>query len=211
MKILVLAGGADQIALIKELKSRGHVVILVDYFDNPPAKSYADKHIVASTLDVDAVYDIAVKEHVDLVCTACTDQALLTVAFISEKLGLPCYLSYQTGLNVTNKAYMKRVLCENKIPTAKYVVTGKADLSAIEGFRFPLVVKPVDCNSSKGVKKVATEKDLIIALNEAICYSRTKTAIIEEYKSGIEISADYYIERGKAKYLSAMRTSIIRC
>ena len=44
MKILVLAGGSDQIALINELKSRGHEVVLVDYFDNPPAKSYADKH-----------------------------------------------------------------------------------------------------------------------------------------------------------------------
>ncbi|MBR6939145.1 MAG: ATP-grasp domain-containing protein, partial [Prevotella sp.] len=44
----------------------------------------------------------------------------------------------------------------------------------------------------------------------AICYSRTKTAIIEEYKSGIEISADYYIERGKAKYLSATASLKIR-
>ena len=52
MKILVLAGGADQIALIQELKARGNYIILVDYFENPPAKEYADKHIVASTLDV---------------------------------------------------------------------------------------------------------------------------------------------------------------
>ena len=43
MKILVLAGGSDQIALINELKSRGHITILVDYFENPPAKKYAEK------------------------------------------------------------------------------------------------------------------------------------------------------------------------
>ena len=73
MKIIVLAGGADQIALIRELKGRGHEVVLVDYFQNPPAKQYADKHIVASTLDIDAVRDIALKERADLVCTACTD------------------------------------------------------------------------------------------------------------------------------------------
>lgn len=39
MKILVLAGGSDQIALIQELKKRGHETILVDYFQNPPAKT----------------------------------------------------------------------------------------------------------------------------------------------------------------------------
>lgn len=44
MKILVLAGGFDQIALIKELRNRGNIVYLADYFENPPAKQYADKH-----------------------------------------------------------------------------------------------------------------------------------------------------------------------
>ena len=39
MKILVLAGGFDQIALINELKNRNHDVILADYFPNPPAKN----------------------------------------------------------------------------------------------------------------------------------------------------------------------------
>ena len=73
MKIIVLAGGADQIALINELKKRGHKTILVDFFENPPAKPYADMHIVASTLDMNAVRDIAIRYKVDMICTACTD------------------------------------------------------------------------------------------------------------------------------------------
>lgn len=203
MKILVLAGGSDQIALINELKSRGHETILVDYFENPPAKTYADKHIVASTLDTDRVEEIAVAEKVDLVCTACTDQALLTVAKVSEKLGLPCYISYQTGLNVTNKSYMKKVLMSNKIPTAKFIILDKVDMVAIQDFKYPLVVKPVDCNSSKGVKRIDSAEELPKYLEEAINFSRTKTAIVEEFKIGEEISADFYIENGVAKYLSA--------
>ena len=39
MKILVLAGGFDQIALIEELKQRGHDVYLADYLDSPPAQN----------------------------------------------------------------------------------------------------------------------------------------------------------------------------
>ena len=127
MKILVLAGGFDQIALIKELKKRGHSVVLVDYFENPPAKQFADKHIVASTLDMDRVEQIAISESVDLICTACTDQALLTVACVSEKLSLPCYLSYQTALNVTNKSYMKDVFMKHGIPTSKYTILSNVD------------------------------------------------------------------------------------
>ena len=210
MKILVLAGGSDQIALINELKKRGHFVALVDYFDNPPAKAYADKHIIASTLDVEKVEQIAKSENADLICTACTDQALLTVSYVSEKLGLPCYIDYQTGLNVTNKSYMKKILLTNNIPTAKFVIVKSSDVSAVNGFTFPLVVKPVDCNSSKGVKKVESLEEFRTYVTEAINYSRTKSAIVEEFKEGIEISADFYIENGVAKFLSATNSLKIR-
>ncbi len=203
MKILVLAGGADQIALIQELKIRGHEVILLDYLENPPAKPYADKHIVASTLDVEVVERCAMEEKVSLICTACTDQALLTVSYVSERLGLPCYIDYQTGLNVTNKSYMKKVLTDNGIPTARFSIVDKPDEKIIQDYKFPLVVKPVDCNSSKGVKRIDTIEEYNKYMTEAIQYSRTNTAIVEEYKEGKEISADFYIEKGVAKLLSA--------
>lgn len=203
MKILVLAGGSDQIALIQELKKRGHETVLLDYFKNPPAKNYADKHIVASTLDIDQVEHIAIEENVGLICTACTDQALLTVACVSERLGLPCYLSYKTGLEVTNKSYMKKVLMANNIPTSKYTILDNDDESQIKGFTYPLVVKPVDCNSSKGVKRIENIEEFHKFTTDAINFSRTRTAIIEEFVEGREISADFYIDHGKAKFLSA--------
>jgi len=203
MKVLVLAGGSDQISLINELKKRGCETILVDYFENPPARPYADKHIVASTLDVNVVRKIAELEEVDLITTACTDQALLTVANVSEQLGLPSYLSYKTALNVTNKSYMKKVLTDNNIPTAKFVILDKIDIDAVKDFSFPLVVKPVDCNSSKGVKRIDNIEDLPVHLTNAINCSRTKTAIVEEYKVGDEISVDYYVEGEEAKFLCA--------
>ncbi len=42
MKALVLAGGFPQIALLKELNSRGISTVLADYYENPVAKPYAD-------------------------------------------------------------------------------------------------------------------------------------------------------------------------
>lgn len=210
MKIIVLAGGADQIALIQELKSRGHEVVLVDYFTNPPAHGFADKHIVASALDDEIVLDIAREERASLVCTACHDQALLTVAKVSERLGLPCYIDYQTALNVTNKSYMKKVLMANNIPTSRFEIFDDPVAVNLNAFHFPLVVKPVDCNSSKGVKKIATPEEFFTYALEAINLSRTHTAIAEEYKEGTEVSADFYIEDGRPKFLSATASQKIR-
>ena len=88
MKALVLAGGFPQIALIKELKSRGYETVLADYYAEPVAKPYADKFYQVSTLDIEAITKVARDEQVDFLITACTDQALLTVAKVSEDLGL---------------------------------------------------------------------------------------------------------------------------
>ena len=210
MKILVLAGGSDQIDLINELKKRGHKVVLVDYYPNPPAKRFADKHIQESTLDVEKVREIAVSEKVDMICTACTDQALLTVAKVSEELSLPTYISYQTALNVTNKSFMKKVMMDNDIPTSKYMIVDKADAKLARNFQYPLVVKPVDCNSSKGVVKVFDEKEVEDAIANAISLSRTQTAVVEEFISGEEVSADFYIQGNEVKFLCATKSNKIK-
>lgn len=201
MKALVLAGGFPQIALIEELKSRGFYTILADWNEEPVAKKHADKFYQVSTLDTDAITKIAQDEQVDFLLTACTDQALLTVAYVSEKLGLPCYIDYQTALNVTNKAYMKKVFEANDISTAKHIVLGELDERAIAGWEFPLIVKPVDCNSSKGVKKVENMEELRSAFADAVRFSRTDTAIIESFIEGPEVSVDIYVEDGKAHVL----------
>lgn len=212
MKILVLAGGFDQIAFINELKHRGHEVYLADYLDNPPAKNHVIKHYQVSTLDEQAIYELASKENFDLITTACTDQALLTVARVSQKLKKYFYLDEDIAECVTNKSIMKSILRKNDIATARYVVVDESEKIAtcdkIE--HFPIMVKPCDCNSSKGVVKVNDKKELLAALNEAFILSRTNQAVIEEYIDGIEISIDAWVENGCAKVLSISKTNKIK-
>ncbi|MBO5929847.1 MAG: ATP-grasp domain-containing protein [Clostridia bacterium] len=209
-KALVLAGGIPQIELIQELKKRGYFTILADYYENPVAKPYADKFYQESTLDLEAIEKIAVDEKVEFIITVCTDQAVHTMAYVSEKLGLPCYIDYKTALNVTNKEYMKKVFVEKNISTAKHVSVKAFDVSAVEDMSFPLIVKPADCNSSKGVKKVTDICELEEAVLTALAYSRTDTAIIEEFIEGEEISVDAYIEDGVAHILCVSNNDKIK-
>ncbi len=193
MKALVLAGGFPQIALIQELQRRGYYVILADWSEDPVAKQYCNKYYKTSTLDTKAIKDIAISENVDFLITVCTDQALLTVAKVSEELGLPCYLDYNTGLNVTNKQYMKKIFKENKIPSTKYIVDDNIGEEKLKGFRYPLITKPADCNSSKGVIKVNNYKELVVAFENARELSRTNTVIVEEFVEGKELTIDAYV------------------
>ncbi len=201
MKALVLCGGLPQIALIKELKSRGVTTILADMNDKVAAKEYADKFYKVSVLDIDAVRALAIEENVDFLITVCADQVLQVVAQIAEELGLPWYIDFQTAENVSKKSYMKKIFWDNGIPTTKYVILDKFDEEKISHLQYPIIVKPVDAYSSRGVCKVHNLDELRSALDNAIQISRTKTAIVEEFAEGDEISVDIYVEEGKAHVL----------
>ena len=154
-KIIVLGGGSDQIDLITDLRSRGYYTILLDYYENPIAKKYAHEHRQVSTLDQEAVLQTAKEMEVDGIITACTDQALLTMAYVSEIMHLPCFLTYDKARNITNKSYMKHVMWDNAIPTSSFKIVSEYSEDIGRDLNYPLIVKPVDCNSSKGVGKVA--------------------------------------------------------
>ena len=203
MKALVLCGGRAQEYLVRLLKSRGYEVIVLDQNDKVPAVSVADQFYPISPLDVDKVREVAIKEQVNFVISVCADQMLLVAAQLCEELNLPCYIDYETAKNVSNKEYMKDIFYRNGVPTAKYIVCTELKLDAIKEMKYPLIVKPVDCYSSRGVKRVENEEELICAFENAIALSRTNNAIVEEFVEGEEWSVDFYIEDGIAKLLCA--------
>ena len=201
MKALVVAGGLPQITLISQLKERNVQIILVDGSATPLAKEYADKFYQVNIFDVESVKDIAKKEQVDFAITVCADQVLLVVAQVAEELKLPWYIDYATAKLVSDKELMKKIFVDNNIPTSRYMVMGKLEFEKIKHLNYPLIVKPVDAYSSRGVKKVTNEKDLQIAFEEAKNISRTKNALVEEFFEGEEISIDLFVTNGKAKVL----------
>ena len=200
-KALVLCGGIPQTELIRQLKERGIYTILADMNENVVARPHADKFYKVSVLDIEGVKQVAIEEKVDFIITVCADQVLEVVAKISEELGLPWYIDAETAENVSKKSYMKKIFWENGVPTTKYVILDKYDAESVKDLNYPLIVKPVDAYSSRGVRKVLSEEELKEAILVATDISRTKTAIVEEFFEGDEISVDIYVEDGKARVL----------
>ncbi|MBR2330490.1 MAG: sugar transferase [Clostridia bacterium] len=200
-KALVLCGGIPQIALIEDLKSRGITTVLADMNENVGARKYADIFYPVSTLDVNGIKEVAQKENVDFVITVCADQVLQVVAQVSEELNLPCYIDFETAENVSKKSYMKKIFKDYGVPTSQYVIMETLEEDKLSGLSYPLIVKPVDSYSSRGVRRVENLEELQTAFADAVQISRTKTAIVEEFVVGNELTVDVYVEEGKAHVL----------
>lgn len=210
MKALVIAGGLPQIELIKQLKGRGIVALLADGSPAAVARPYADKFFHVDVFDMEAIKNIAVEEKVDFLITVCADQVLLVVAKVSEDLGLPCYIDYETCQNVSDKIRMKRIFKATGVPTTDYVETDHLDLEVISKLKYPLVVKPVDAYSSKGVRKAENLEELKQYYEEAHQIGRSGRVIVEEFFAGEEISVDAFVENGKAKILNVTNSEKVK-
>lgn len=201
MKAIVLCGGLPQIELINNLKKRNIETILLDMNDKVVARPFADKFYPVSVLDYEEVKKVAIKENIDLVLTVCADQVLLIAAKLSEELGLSTYIDYKTAVAVSNKQEMKKVFKKNDISTSDFVVLNEFSIDKLKELYFPLIVKPVDSYSSRGVKKVYDFDSLKTAFGESYSISRCKNVIVEEYVEGIELSIDLYVKNGLANIL----------
>ena len=207
---IVLGGTAPHIEVIRQLKERGFYTILIDYFDNPPARAAADEHIKESTMDQEKVLEIARERNASLVISACVDQANITACYALEKMGLYAPYSYETAKKITNKGDMKKAMLDNDIPTSKYIYIDDASNIPEIDLQFPLMVKPADSNSANGVKKAENPEELKEYLDNAIKISRSNRAIVEEFVEGPEISMYCFVQDKKAHLImTAERISII--
>lgn len=210
MKVMVIAGGVPQMELLRQLKERKLETVLLDGNENCLARNIADKFYKVNIFNIEDVKKIAIDEKVDFIITVCADQVLLVVAQVSEMLGLPCYIGYKQAQDVSDKIRMKRIFKENGIPTTKYLELENLDMNEISKLNYPLVVKPVDAYSSKGVRKAETEEELITYYNEAKAISRSGGVIVEEFFKGEEISVDAFVLNGKAHILSITNSEKVK-
>ena len=207
MKKLLLLGGARYLLpVIKAAHKRGIYVVTCDYLPDNYAHRYADEYHNVSIVDREAVLQLAKKLAVDGIMSFACDPGVETMAYVCEKLGLPCVGSYQSVLTLQDKIRFRTFLKENgfNVPKAKGFNTCAEFLESAGDFTFPVIVKPADSAGSKGVTRLDSTQDAAQAVELALAYSKTKRFIVEEFieKQGDSSDCDCFSVNGKMVFVS---------
>ncbi len=199
-KLLMLGGSLYQTYAIKEAKRLGFYVITCDYLPDNPGHRFADEYHNVSTTDKDAVLALARELCVDGIVAYASDPAAPTAAYVAEQMGLPTS-PYKSVEILSNKDLFREYLLQNgfNCPKAMGFTTYEEALAHIDEFRLPVMVKPVDSSGSKGINKMTDKTQLKTFVEDALCYSRRKRFLIEEFivKKGHQISGDAFSVDGK--------------
>lgn len=203
MKILILGGSNSQLNAILRAKSKGHKVIVSDYYEDAPGKAFSDYSENVSTFDVEGNIALAHKYNIDGVMTIGTDQPVYTVAEVAHALKLPALIDVETAKAVTNKRLMKKLFCENDIPTVKYKLLRKDfEDQELADMTFPVVIKPVDSQGQRGVYKLDKIEDIREVFHDVLSYSREKEILVEEFYPSDEITVSGWVDNGQVYVIS---------
>lgn len=199
-KILMLGGSLYQVYAIKEAVRLGYYVITCDYLPDNPGHKFSHEYYNVSTTDKEGIWNLAKRLHVDGIIAYASDPAAPVAAYACEKLGLHTS-PYKSVEILSKKDLFRTYLAEHgfNVPKAQGFHTYEEALAAIDTFKLPTMIKPVDSSGSKGINKLTDKSQLRAYVDDALSYSRDKRFLVEEFihKKGFQISGDAFSVDGR--------------
>jgi len=203
-KLAIIGASYLQMPLVQKAKDMGIETHCFAWEEGAVCKEISDFFYPVSILEKDRILEICRQVHIDGITTIASDAAVPTVCFIAGEMGLTGN-SFEDALVSTDKYLMRKRFAEFSVSSPRFVIAD--DHFSVNGFRFPVIVKPTDRSGSRGVKKIDSNADLQVAVKRAQKESFTHQAIIEEYITGSEVSVESITWKG-THYILAITDKI---
>lgn len=202
-KLLVLGGVKLACDIVEHAKKMGAYVVVADYNVDSPAKAVADEGVLIDAMNVDALVEFCKNNAIDGVTTGFVD-ILMPIAYeVCKKLNLPCYWTPKMLSMATNKINFKSTCQKYDIPVPRtYLIGSELDKTVLEKVSYPVFVKPLDASGSRGAGVCYNEAELTAQFADALSYSSSNNAIVEDYITGTEFLLDYIGVNGEWRLLS---------
>lgn len=191
-RILIFGGGENQLTLIEAARSLGVESVVVDPDASAPGKRIADHFEVVGPMDYDLTRLVARKYKVDGIVTGQMENPLALMARLAEENGY-IFPSPDVILNCRNKYLMKQVFLKNGIPCARGIKIEAGEAltpEKLKDFSFPIIIKPVDSFSSRGVYRINDFNEIAGFEETTKSFSSDKSIIVEELIEGKEYSVE---------------------
>ncbi|MBQ8921268.1 MAG: ATP-grasp domain-containing protein [Oscillospiraceae bacterium] len=204
-KLLVLGSNVGATDIVQYARENGAYVIVADYLpaDRSPAKLIADQSLLISTAEVDELERIVREQKIDGILAGISEFNLLNAEKISARVGLPFYFSRAQWDMIENKGNFRKICEKYGVPCPKTFFTGREITDDVwNTLSYPVMIKPVDSSSSKGVYRCENKEEVLARYEESISNSECGSIIIEKCVEGDEFTAHYTIANGKVSLAS---------
>ncbi len=200
-KLLILGANPETAVLVQVAKDMGIYTVVTDYLPNSFAKKIADKSYDVDGLNVNGLVELVKKEQIDGILIGTADPLIPSYYQVCSRLKLPCYVTEESMEAFTNKRNFKEVCKRFEIESVpEYKLE---DVLKNKNIVYPILIKPVDGRSGKGMSVCFSLNEVEGAIKKALDASRCKEFLIERYMNCDDVFMYYTFADGKV-FLSAM-------
>ena len=185
-KLLVL-GDTSTADIITNAKKMGVYTVVTGIHPEAKTRKLADEAILIPSDEHDALANYIRDKGIDGVMTGASEFQILNMIQLCEKVGLPVYVNERQWAICQNKASFKNLCRAFDVPVVpEYKLSSEMAREDLAQIRYPVVVKPTDACSSKGLSICSNEDELKAAIPFAIAASDSGNFIVEKC-----ITSDY--------------------
>ena len=199
-KLLIISSDGNDLPLVEAGRSLGAYIICCDRYSDysvSPAKAIADEAWDIDYSETETVAQKCRERGVDGLIAGYGEDRVLAASRISQTIGRPFYATPEQIELTRNKVLFKRICREHGIPTPNdYQIAFPITDDQLESIRFPVIVKPSDNGGRKGISICHTKEELRAAADLALENAKYKAIVVEDFLSGVELSAVYTISDG---------------
>lgn len=180
-KRLLVLGGTSSKDIVAQAKRMGVYTIVADLEEMNAAKRIADEGVVISTTDTDALVKLIREKHIDGVFSGPSEFNIQQVMKVTKATGLPFYATKEQWDICQNKAAFKALCRRFNVPVVPdFEISAEMHPEELAKIKYPVVVKPTDACSSKGLSICSDEDELKAAIPFAIAASESGNFIVEK-------------------------------
>ncbi|MDD3416765.1 MAG: ATP-grasp domain-containing protein [Lachnospiraceae bacterium] len=200
-RLVILGTNEYQNPLIVRAKELGYETHVFGWKTGAIGETTADVYHNVDIMDYKTLWEEVQKVDPCGVASIASELAMHPMNYLLRKLGIPCN-SLETESIATNKYLMRCAMRDGGVDGPRFTLVEYGfDKSVLTEFEYPLIIKPVDLSSSRGVMKINTPADLDEAIEYAMEWSKTKQCILEEFIEGPEYSGESIAYNGEYKLL----------
>ncbi|MDD7303684.1 MAG: ATP-grasp domain-containing protein [Prevotellaceae bacterium] len=211
-RLLLQGASRGNLGFIKTAKQHGVYVAMTGMGGDFPCNPYADKFCYADISDPDAVLKVAQEEKVDGAIICCSDTGLKAIGRCNDVMGLTG-LTEKSADESSNKFLMKERLVAAGVQTAQFfrIHDEKELKEAVEKIGYPVIIKAIDLQGSRGINIVKDEINLVAAFNDTMSLTRKNYCIIEEFIVGTEFGAQSFVYNGEVLFVLPHGDETLMC
>lgn len=193
-KVLLLDTNVSSFPIYQFLISRGYETYVIGLRPDDCLAKYTKNYINCNYSDSVALETVLKEYSFDLIVPGCNDMSYISAVKVNKEGRFHGLDTLEVTETINNKMKFREFALANGL-SVPHIFTDEEAYSS----KFPIIVKPVDAYSGRGVNVIKNpdKNNVDAAINAAIGFSASKKYVIEEYVEGQLYSHTTFISNGK--------------